>query len=492
MRQLQLDFVMNSMISRWLRILNIIEKEPTFTLVSLAERLTVSQRTLVKDINEIKQYFGDSIDLQARPVGFYFKERKHACYLEKKADLVDSEILFKVMKQIFMGNLKTIQELAYEYNYGESTFRRFLIRAEKALTPYDLRFSLNPVELIGNEENIRKFFYDFYYVGDYTRHTIRPPKELHSLVLEQLADQLDHYELGTGLPPSAVYFLLYLTMSRVRQNRYVAIVPWVKERVEKEKDFHLLYSLKEQVMKEFGVEVPKEEFIWLYVVLITQRTIYDRVQEQRFFERFNRWPSIESLAEKYLSDPKLDGWDHKSLVDFLASFLVSKSLTQVIHPVWNKQQIEEVDRVKMDFPETYQINYQFLKKHQQVLKLPAPYFEDIVVGFTLFNTLLLKAYQPGKTILFLLEGDALTVQGIRQHAIQQLGQSHQLLFLQLKELTMEQIDSEPIDLVVTNYRPYLWDFLLEKDYLIINTPPNDSDWLRVTQQLNWQSPPTIL
>jgi len=367
-----------------------------------------------------------------------------------------------------------------------------LTRAEKALKPYSLKFSLKPVELIGNEENIRKFFYDFYYVGDYTQHTIRPPKELHSLVLKQLAEQLGHYELGTGLPPSAVYFLLYLMICRVQQKRYVSIVPWVKKKIEKEKDFHLLYSLKKQLFKEFGVEVPKEEFVWLYVVLITQRTVNKREQERLFTERFNQWTLIKQIVKEYFSDSQFDGCDRNNLEDFLTSFLVSKSLTQTIHPIWNKQQIEEVERVKKDYPEAYQANYQFLKKHHRVLKFPARVFEDIVVGITLFSTLLVKIYQPGKTILFLLEGDALTVQGIRQHALQQLAQSHQLLFLQLKELTMEQVISKSIDLVVTNYRPYLWDFPFEKEYVLINTPPKESDWLRIAQQLDQQSHPTVV
>lgn len=364
--------------------------------------------------------------------------------------------------------------------------------AEKALKPYSLKFSLKPVELVGNEENIRKFFYDFYYVGDYTQHTIRPPKELHSFVLKQLAEQLGHYELGTGLPSSAVYFLLYLMICRVQQKRFVYIDSWIKKKIEKEKDFHMLYSLKNQLFKEFGVEVPKEEFVWLYVVLITQRTVNKREQERLFTERFNQWSSIKPIAKEYFADAQFDGWDRNKLEDFLTSYLVSKSLTQTIHPIWNKQQMEEVDRVKKEYPDAYPANHQFLKKHQRGLKYPASVFEDIVVGFTLFITLLVNAYQPRKTILFLLEGDALTVQEIRQHALRQLAQSHQLLFLPLEELTMEQVISESIDLVVTNYRPYLWDFPSEKEYVLINTPPNKSDWLRIVQQLDHQSYPAVV
>ena len=158
MRQLQLDFMMNSMNTRWIRILNHIEKEPSFTLAALSEILAVSQRTLVKDVHGIKQYFGETISLQAKKTGYQFKEIQQTHYMEKKATLVKSEILFDMIGQIFKGNLKPMEELAHDYIYGESTFRRFLLRAEKAIEGYGLRFSLNPVTLVGDEERIRKFF----------------------------------------------------------------------------------------------------------------------------------------------------------------------------------------------------------------------------------------------------------------------------------------------------------------------------------------------
>ncbi|MDY4308094.1 helix-turn-helix domain-containing protein [Enterococcus mundtii] len=176
MRQLQLDFMVNSMSTRWIQILNNIEKEPNFTLVALSKRLSVSQRTLGKDINGIKEYFGEHIILCAKQTGYRFEEVNHDCYMDKKADLVKSEILFAVIGQIFRGELKPFQELALEYNYGESSFRRFLLRAEKPLKSYDLKLSLNPVTLVGDEENIRKFFMIFTTWGNTQRIRYSHPK----------------------------------------------------------------------------------------------------------------------------------------------------------------------------------------------------------------------------------------------------------------------------------------------------------------------------
>lgn len=484
MRQLQLDFMMNSMNTRWIRILNHIEKEPSFTLVALSEILTVSQRTLVKDVYGIKQYFGSTINLQSKQNGFQFEEVHHFNYMEKKATLLESEILFDMIGQIFKGKLKSVQDLAHEYNYGETTFRRFLLRAEKAIDEYGLSFSLNPVDLIGEEECIRKFFYDFYSGGDYTPYTIRPTNTLQTVIRNQLLGRGNNYEIGTGASASGFYFLVYLMMNRFQEGKKVTVCPLIVEQVEKEQDFDVLYSLKDAIADEFEVSIPKEEFIWLYLVLVTQRSMNRLEQERLFYMRFNQWPSTTAIAEKVFSDSQFEEWDQSLLKEFMASFLVSKSLAHAIHPVWNKQQAEEKEMALKRYPKTYYKNYKFLYQHQQLLGLGNLYFEDVVVAFTLFTNLLLESYRPKKSILFLLEGDAMVVQSIRHQAKTRFGSQHRLLFLQLQELTSDRIANEEIDLIVTNYRPYLWDFPFEKDYFLVNTIPNEADWSRVKQELN--------
>lgn len=484
MRQLQLDFMTNALTIRWLRILNIIEQEPVFTLVDLSERLAVSHRTLVKDIQGMKQFFGETITLQAKQTGYHFEEVHHVCYKEKKIELVESEILFPVIQQIFKGEFQPIQELAHEYTYGESTFRRFLLRAEKSLKDYGLCFSLNPVTLVGAEENIRKFFYDFYYLGEFTSHTVRPPIALHKLVLDTLSTHLGSYEVGTGVSTSEFYFLLYLVMNRVQQGKRVTIPIREKTRITKENDFLLLYSLQGALMKEFKVKIPKEEFVWLYSVLVTQRTM-DRIEQERlFYLRFNQRSSIKQIAGKFFSDPQYKRWDRDSLEDFLASFLAAKSLTHRLHPVWNKQQVEEKEAIMKHYLEAYQINHQFLLQYQHELKLEEPYFDDVVVAFTSFVNLLLETYSPKKVVLFLLEGDALVVQKLRQQAKQRLGSQHHLIFLPLQELTLDRITAKRIDLIVTNYRQYLFDYSFTTDALLVNTIPREKDWARIMQQLN--------
>jgi len=54
----------------------------------------------------------------------------------------------------------------------------------------------------------------------------------------------------------------------------------------------------------------------------------------------------------------------------------------------------------------------------------------------------------------------------------------------IQELTPERLNDAHVDLIVTNYRPYLLDFALDTDYVLMGSIPTAQDWARVKHQLN--------
>lgn len=467
-----------------MRILIILEREQQFTIVELSERLTISQRTIIKDIQSIKKHFGESISLSSQYKGFYFEEKDRISYHTKKEQLLEQEVLFKIVERIFYGEQLPIDEFAHQYNYAESTLRRFFSRVQPILTSYGLTVTFNPLDFLGQEANIRKFFFDFYYAGEQTPFTIHPPEGLHPLILQELTGKLGTYELGTGTTVSAFYYLLYITMVRVQQGQSVTLSDWLREIDYQQKDFQLLYTLQAILKKEYGIFLPKKEFSWLHLSVITKRTIHRKDQEAIFSQQFNQWPEIEKVVANYLANPFFNQWDTETLKIFMTSFFVSRKINDAISPVLNKELAEVTTIVKKNQKNLYYENRDFLESCSKVLPFSSSYFDEIVVSFTMYMDILLNSYQPKKQVLFLLEGDYLLVQSIRIQARQQLGETHELLFLPLQELTQERLSTQQTDLIVTNYRPYLFEYHLQTDYVLMNTMPDANDWARIKHWLN--------
>ncbi|MBO1097890.1 PRD domain-containing protein [Enterococcus casseliflavus] len=484
MQELQLAFITNPMIRRWMGILTRMEHVGTFTLVELSEQMAISHRTLVKDIQAIRDHFGDSISLHSSNSGFHFEECDRVKYKEQKEQLLINEPLFEIMSAIFYGETVDLDELAHRYSYGESTLRRFFSRVRPTLKEYGLTLHATPVLLTGDEGSIRKFFFDFHYIAEPTPHTIRPPEDLHQSVVQGISDRLGKYEVGTGLSISAFYSLLYLVVVRVQQEELISVPKWIQDQVYKEKDFELLELLVPIIEKNYGVLLPKEELAWLHLIIISKRTINQLGKETLFLERFNPWPEMEVVSNAYFSDPVFARWDRQVLETFLTTFLVSRKLNDVTCPTWNKQQKETITTIQQNHPIAYEKNRAFLHNHQKALAFSKQSFDALAVSFTVFSDLLLRYYQPVKKVLILLEGDYINIQKIRLQALRILGNQHELVFVSLHELSEAWLKSAETDLVVTNYRPYLFDYSLKTDYILLNASPTVADWQRVVHALN--------
>jgi len=166
---------------------------------------------------------------------------------------------------------------------------------------------------------------------------------------------------------------------------------------------------------------------------------------------------------------------------------VSRKLNEVICPSLNKRQAEEVTSIKTYHQESYYKNKAFLEKYKEELAFATEFMEDIAISFTTVSDLLLDYYQPKKNILFLIEGDSMVVQMIRLQAIRLFANKYQVIFLSLHELTEERLKADQKVLIVTNYRPYVLDYGLTDDYILLSSIPTKKDWERVIYRLHPQT-----
>lgn len=476
MRDLQLAFISDRTTTRLFKILSIIERKRFFMIGELAERIMVTERTIASDMKYIRDYFGESIELTSGNSGVMFSEKKPAVYQMRKQKLIENECLFEIVGNIFYGKLYRVDELADRYHFSESSFRRMLNKSNQMLKTYGLQWASNPLTIQGDEANLRKFFKDFYYEGIDTEYTIIPDPAISELVLTELEGSLGEYNVGSGTTPASYYYTFFIAMQRMSLGYTITLPEDLKTKAYEEVDFQLMYTLKEALEQLYEMEIPKEEFAWIFLVTVCKRTLDYEEHEKRFYVHFCEGDEVYSLTKAFMKLYELTEINNPSIATFMRSFFLSRYINYRISPVLNKESEDLKEMVFRSEPESYQRNFDFLKEYGKNIFGSSLYMEDICVSLTIYSNLVFDKYASPKTIYFLLEGDHFVCQYIRTRMIDQYGMKHKLTFLPLQSVTRKLKHLLDADLIVTNYPRYILDYINEVDYLLLQEVPDEQDW----------------
>ncbi|KPG71556.1 helix-turn-helix domain-containing protein [Enterococcus sp. RIT-PI-f] len=475
MRDLQLQLINDRSTARRFQLLAIIEREQFVTTQYIAAQLGVSQRTILTDIQLLKDHFGESAAFDASNTGYQFAELDITTYNQKKQTLLDNEPIYEIISNIFYGELDTLEDTANYLNYSPGSLRRILQSAQSVLRQYGLIFQMNPIQIVGEEIAIRKFFFDFYYEGSQTTHTLHPPKGFQQLFL-QLSEEAKNIELDTAVGIASFYYRIYIAFERYRQGFRVALPESLETIICQENDFEKLSHLIATLGKTYDYSLPKTEVAAIHFDILTQRTVRAIDSEILFYARFGIWPEIETIAKQYVTSFTDSSWDQATLLTFYKSFFLSIKIKEAISPILNKTMSDTIKSIRTNQTNAFYQNVSFIEEYAAQLQLSTKYREDIATSLTMYADLLSHFYAAKKQIYFILEGDSLTRQSIISKATQFFGKQHQLTFISIWDLSKERLQEASIDLIVTNYSPYITDYVATNPYVLINAIPKAKDW----------------
>lgn len=484
MKKLQLRFVTNKVTARWLLILNILERERNCSSQELSQKTQLSSRTIIKEIKDIRDYFGNTIELSTNNTGYLFHERQYDLYQNLKRALITEDPLFVIVQGILTGDLRSAEEWAFHFHLSESTMKRYLLSIIPILEKYCLQLSLSPVDFIGDEGNIRKFFKDFYYEVDIIPHTVIPLQSLKEMMPEtEVSGRLSGF-LNTS--PSDFRYFIYIMIQRCKNKNMMKILNVKITYTATEWDF--LTTLKDNIKTKFHYELSDNELLVTYIYAKSQRKLVNLEEEKEYCSRFS-----EGFKEKEWGRLFLSGYDkkfHQAQPDisyFVEAFFISVRWLDYIGSTLNSNVYGVLDFAKKLYPKDYEWVLSFLRKEQSSFSFSLLFLEDIAASLVLTVEAVRDIYQRNpKNIAFLLEGSHFITQSVHAKAYRYLRGYHRLFFLTIEDLNQSYLKEHAIDLLVTNQEEYLSEFLEDIDFVLFKAIPDQSDWNLLLKKINPQ------
>ena len=484
MKLFQLDFITDKAKLRYLRILRELELNDYCESEALTIATNSSLRSIVSDIRYLRDFFAEVASLESTNLGYAMKKIDSEAYDQLKRTLFEEEPLYVILRSICLGGKHSLRYWADKLHLSESTLLKYLKSVQSDLENYGLQFATNPVNLVGDEIDIRTFFLDFYYESEVTAHALEP-SVLELRAVEKLVQQLPHLEFGLS---SIRYlsFLLYFSLKRSVSGNQVELKQTINELVQKDPDYALFKWKYERIVQQFfNVQLSEAECSYVYLLAIGNRKIKNHELEHQFCEKYNRWPEIKQIIidigqyERFAFLAKQD-------VIFIEAFLTTATLRSRLSLAANKNTVDVNEYVARLFNEEYTEMLAALQKSQAARQLFAnELLPDIAVQLTLLlESLKNQIKNKYQNIAFILEENKVLSLYIESWISKYVGRFKNVFFPSLREVRREFFIENNIDLLVTNESLYVTRFESVVQCLIIKSMPDATDLNHLLELVN--------
>ena len=266
--------------NRQANILSVLRKNSALNIEMLAQRFGVSERTVRNDIKDINRELKNSGLVEINQGKCSLRVFDTRDFQNAYARIIETDDLMnssqKRQEYVFAKLMRAMEpvltdDIAYEMNIGRSTLISDLKKLRQTMEKYELEIvgkTSKGLALGGSELNIRKFVMENLFGSIYQNY---PQDELMlGKIREAMAEK--NFEESTQK-----MFENYMTLmfDRFLTGHVITRMPEKYYNLVSRNSFSFVDELIDDISKEFYIEIPIEEKIFVFLPIIGMRTPAD-------------------------------------------------------------------------------------------------------------------------------------------------------------------------------------------------------------------------
>lgn len=302
------SFIINS---REKRVLEILEQYKACSANEIARHIGVTSRTVLNYIKNINELIGkDVAEIVFTKNRKYIIQKKNTETFQKilsfneKNNLTIPEERVKEIIRILLEKKEMIrlEDLAESLYISRTTLVKDLKRVSKIFKKYNIKLKGKPnsgIEVIGTEINMRFCLSQFYFnqkcimnnrsqkIYNFFKH-----KELIEKILEKIFKQTGFKVAWEDFENIVLH--ISIALERYKNGNSIEQFPEKIYIKDKSKEYLISVYIREELKKEIGIELPKEEIMYIYLHLLGRKPVEEMIESEGNIE-------IKSEVKKLVS-----------------------------------------------------------------------------------------------------------------------------------------------------------------------------------------------
>jgi AraC-like DNA-binding protein len=250
------------------------------TTSSIAKETGISERTLQKDIGEINSYITPAIIETSLKSGIHLEYAANLNTFYIFSALYYQSANFLILEELLLHRYHSLHELAERLFLSDSTLARKITAINHCVRKNHFKIDTNQLKVVGDEKQIRNFYYCYFVEKFGVIDSFIPPLEL-SLLNELIGEFFNHFADLKNPERAGFSYLnkmrirLFVTIKRLQQNELIVI-----------SEVPDTFTLSPLVAKKLAT---------FYHLTINNQTIYQLFY--RFFNDFYAWSTTDLTAK---------------------------------------------------------------------------------------------------------------------------------------------------------------------------------------------------
>lgn len=448
------QLVADKKIKRQIKLLQTIyDANYPITLDEIAEDFGTSKRTLFRDLKDLEHILPEDNIVELNTISGYTINHAHLI-----DDLIiqvsEQSPLYTIVNNVYDEIFLTIDEWADDLFLSTSTLYRYLGCLKKVLKEFNLELTFTPVAIVGEEVNIRQFYFHFFYSTNDISAMNRPTE--HDKEIFQASYQF--FSSGTNRKittqhRSALYWIMVI-MKRLEQGHPIVLDEELKGLVRRSQIYEVMNQFKPLYFMNIDEEYITDDEVIYAILLSLDSYVYE---EEASYEAENILDGealgiIERFLGYAFDELGIDAPKGKKLSLYVVYFRNLYLLTKLT-PLFQKNSVEVNRLIQHRHPANYTKWLEILENSSIKKYFSIKYVEDVAVNLTMFTYFLQKdGSDRQRHVLFTFDGKKAYLNYLNVLVSSFSSNNVKVTFLVNQHITNKVIQDLGVDIVIYNYK----------------------------------------
>lgn len=441
----------------------------------IAMKLGISLSTVLSDLESLKIKIPDNWVIKLKKnIGYTLKIGKGISISTYTRQLLLSSPLFVIGKSIFNNDLCSVEDWEDRLYISESTLKRYLAIFKSVLKEYNLKMSMNPINIIGSEVNIRLFYFDLFYSSSKVSQleTLKPKEleffnRLYSIIS---FDNLQYYR--------SMYWVM-IVIRRFNFGNEVEINEELWSLISSKWDTNMVNNVENSFLKVFQKNISKNEIIFFYLIRWDTLILNESdkgINIEIVNEKIKKLVKI--LILESISELSINTYVFPHVFSYFEIFFNHLVVMSKLSPNFQKSNEETNHFSKITHPELHNFWLEKLVENKEIfIGISTIFFEDLASQLTMLTyPFLMKYNQNPKHIVFIIDTSVVNLNYLTALAKRYVMNNVRVSIMSNMLISEEVIEKINPELIVSNI-----EIETSKRIFYISDLPTEIEWKSINK-----------